>query len=145
MADEDNKPVYEHKGTKVYLSPSGRFYADTKDGRVLSSSIASIKKKLDKRETFKPFKAFVIDGYHEREIKEFTVVGITKRRGYTGYRWKTDRGYEHTEVIPDTPENRKIASKLMAMNKTFEKARKKYEADESKLEKSMTVVKPEAE
>jgi hypothetical protein len=136
--------TFIHKGITIKLSSSGEFYANTDGGRIFAGSLASIKKKLDKLNVFKPFKAYTFYGYHDEEMREHEIVSIVKRRGHSGLEFVDKNGYHHSNVYADTPANRKLASQYMRDHKEFRKIEKAHEASQEALLKKMISLTPEA-
>lgn len=141
----DTKPTFLHNGVTITLESNGKFAAMGAEGRITSSSLDGIKKRLDKNEAFKPFKAFRLVSHYDHksgisldQIEECTVVGIAEpRRRYNSRAWKiTAEGRHGTMeaylVYEDTPENRKQAKAYLELERKNAKARKEAEAAEKK-------------
>lgn len=141
---EKEELTFQYKGTTIRLSSSGEFYADTASGRIFGGSLVAVKKKLDKANVFKPFKAFRIYGYHDESIDDLEIVSIVKRRGYSQLEYVDKNNRHHTEVYADTPENRKLANQYIKDHKEFKKLETAHEASQERLKKKMISLKPEA-
>lgn len=140
----DKEAPFEHKGIPIFITEAGRFYADTVKGRIMAPSVAGLRKKLDKQSTFEPFKAFTIVGYGGgQSIRECLVTGIEKRRRWRGLQFTTNTGGVFNEVYEDTPQNRALAKQYIKAAADFEKAQKKHEADQDRIEARITKRKPE--
>lgn len=130
--------TYQHKETKIEFDAArAKFTATVNGKRLTSGSLDAIKKQIDAAmvSAFEPFSA--ID-FGNSKIRSFRVVAIAKgthrRYGATPFTFECE-GLNHwegnqTQVIIDTPENRKIVAAYL-------KRSKEIKAEEDRLEKEM--------
>lgn len=120
--------MFEHNGIKIEFSEStGKFYA----GGLESSSLAGIKKKLDKEKAFVKFDA-LINKRWGGGIERVEIVGVAKGRGKYGHRampkWKDASGNEHTIIYEATAENEAALNRVFETRKAADKEMEEMKA-----------------
>lgn len=99
---------FHYKGIAITLNESGKFEAIVGGKKAVAASLDAMKKRLDKAEVFKPFKALTIGGWRGEvpKITEVVVVGIeVPRKTWRGFQplWKLEKGSPVAQCYPDTP------------------------------------------
>ena len=99
---------FTHNGIEITLNESsGKFSAVVNGEKIISTSLAGIKKKIDKPAEFEPFKALV---FKWCELREITIVrkkiGRPKTYGRQEKKWIDENGAEYFFATPDTQEAR---------------------------------------
>lgn len=109
--------MFKHNGVYIQFSENtGKFYA----GDLESTSLAGIKKKLDKQNQFQKFDALITERWNAN-TKRVEIVGIAKGRGKYGRsampKWKDSLGNEHITVYEATPENEDAIKSVFELQK----------------------------
>lgn len=73
--------MIEYKGVKVEVSEAGNFLAVVKGEHVSKSSMAAMKKLIDKAEEFALFEVYVEGSYGIRDAKVQSVIAVRKSKG----------------------------------------------------------------
>ena len=121
---------FEHNGVTITLTSYGNFQAAKNGAMLKAPSLPAMKKKLDKLDTFTPFKALYAR-YYSEEYEVVTVTGVRKHRG--GSVWILSNGAEREDVIEATPENTVIAKAYKKLKAKNSEIRGKMESEERAL------------
>ena len=94
--------TFTHNGIEIALNGVGEFWAVIDGKREKAPSLAAMKKRIDSRDTFKPFDALILS--YKDEIKQIRVIGITKPSGKRTYsnrpKFIGSDTYHHDRVYP---------------------------------------------
>lgn len=112
--------TFTHNGVTITCDASAVFHAEHGGAKIEASSLAAIKKKLDKPPEFTPFDA------------PCRVIGKTKVRSgsWRKAEWKLANGQERSYLYADTPENRLLLEEqhVMANRHDADQQRNREEA-----------------
>lgn len=140
---------YEHKGIKIaFDATSAEFSAHVAGRFKRSTSLAAIKKAIDKSQTFAAFDALRAASWESKDRGEnyvpCRVIGIEKPRGAASYRnrplWIIDSGSTKSELWVDTPENRAAIDKYVALVKHQEAERERMTKERSEADDAIQCV-----
>jgi hypothetical protein len=133
---------YEHKGSTIQFDAgTAKFSAKVGGKFVQSSSLAAIKKSIDKAQEFEPFNALRSPTWQDKKAAgrlyvECRVVGIERARGKqpsyrrAAHQWTLESGANVSEVWIDTPENR---AAIEAHYAAREAERERHNKEEERL------------
>ena len=137
---------YEHKGIKINFDEVRAQFSARIGGQMFrSASLASVKKKIDKAETFQPFDALRMPSWEDKKNNAnyipVRVIGIKKPAGKQTWRnspeWVIESGRELRSLWKDTPENRKAIDDREALrklhNELLEKMKKEKDEADAKI------------
>ena len=139
----------EHNGIKIEFNERIGKFSAVRNGKPFSgNSLAGIKKALDKdaADGFQPFKALVDgDRWRSNSLREVTIVGIKFPRAnqrYSHPKWIDQNRLEYSQVMADTPENRKAISNRDRVSKERADADKKMRVLEEAAEAKIVKLEP---
>lgn len=133
--------MFEHKGVKIEFSEGdGKFSATVKGEFIEATSLAGMKKKIEKQDAFTEFSALVRERWSDK-FSRVTIVGISKPRGTRSWsnkpKWRDSKGGEHQNLHVDSAENESALSEAIATDARHSKeleglrARQKTEHDKA--------------
>lgn len=134
--------MFKHNGIEISVTDSGAFTA-TKNGEELkSTSLAGIKKKIDGKDTFKPFAA-LHERYHGTGHAEVKVIGVKKSRAeWRGDEWCLDNNEYAYNVVENTAANRKLIEQLELKNALRHDAVTRFDDEIKALAAKITRLRP---
>lgn len=139
-----------HAGIEIMVTANGKFYCRLNGTKVERTTMSAIKKEIDKKIPFQPFIGLSEDGteikivalVHNGRMKHRTSTYFEEDTDTRGHGWRRYR-HQHSEVIENTPENKKrikAAATLQAKQDSFvSKIEKEIEA----IQESFTKVNAE--
>lgn len=122
---------FTHKGVKIELTPTGQFVALVHGKRTTCHSLDAMKKRIDKKPAFEPFKALVMETYRHQFQERLIVALKASRKSYGASRyWVDEHDNQLASVYKDTPENRARMTELFALLKANNEARERMRQEE---------------
>lgn len=138
--------TFDHKGVEISLHDSGKFTANGFN----SSSLAGIKKLIDKKkeDSFQPFDAFDLRGWHSKVLKKVRVTSIEKPRSNARYgdmkkKWVCDDGAKDNVLYADNPKNEKALKAYCAFTQQTEKIKEEREQKAREMLAELEQISPE--
>lgn len=126
----------QHNGVAITINPdNAKFEARVNGKKITAPSFDAMKRQIDKLQVFKSFKILILPRYYGHRMEEDEVIGLGRRKG--GYPrgtpvFKSKLRDELSEVIEDTPANRKAIADLLALQKEHAKIHDEHQAAEYK-------------
>lgn len=134
--------MFKHKGIDIAVTDNGQFTAYVDGHEVAATSLAAMKKKLDKVDPFEQFDALEVNDGH----KLVRVVGISRARAsWRSDEWKLKDGGTRRTVYANTPENKKVLAERAEMAARHSKVVEAQRLERGKLEQKLQELKPTKE
>jgi len=128
--------MFEYKSHKITVGDNGEFKAFLNGAFVEKSSLAAIKKEIDKASEFEPFDCFAPQRYGS-ELLPARVVGIAKARGkktqYNKDKWLLSDGRDVQRVVRANDQNKALLARHIELENEHNARRKEIDEKYSPL------------